>query len=202
MKILNFFKKLNREGIRLSLKDNNSINIKSSKEISGEIIEEIKTNKIKIIEFLKENKNEEKIKKYKVKGIEKESLLPKIELYDRPKDIPLSFGQERLWFIDQLEGSLSYHIPIVLELTGDLDVSVLEKSLKTIVSRHEVLRTNIYSKEGVGYQFVVSSDHWFLEKEDLEIESTSDSIESYISRPFDLSKDYKLRSCLYNIGSD
>ncbi|WP_173968488.1 hypothetical protein, partial [Flavobacterium collinsii] len=48
-------------------------------------------------------------------------LLPAVVLEDRLGRIPLSFSQERLWFLDQLEGSVAYHIPIVLRLEGALD---------------------------------------------------------------------------------
>ncbi|MBQ0740273.1 hypothetical protein J9332_38940, partial [Aquimarina celericrescens] len=65
-------------------------------------------------------------------------LLPSIVIEDRPIRIPLSFSQERLWFLDQLEGTSSYHIPIVIQLEGRLAVSVLEESLQSIVSRHVV----------------------------------------------------------------
>ncbi|MGO4773901.1 amino acid adenylation domain-containing protein, partial [Flavobacterium sp. W22_SRS_FK3] len=64
-------------------------------------------------------------------------LLPVIVAEARPSRIPLSFSQERLWFLDQLQGSTEYHIPIVLRLEGALEVSILEQTLQEIVSRHE-----------------------------------------------------------------
>ncbi len=61
----------------------------------------------------------------------------------------LSFGQERLWFLDQLEpGDPSYIIPEVLRLEGALDVGVLERALSAIVARHEVLRTTFSTVDG------------------------------------------------------
>ncbi|MDC1162604.1 amino acid adenylation domain-containing protein, partial [Tenacibaculum sp.] len=87
-------------------------------------------------------------------------LLPAIRVEERPSRIPLSFSQERLWFIDQLQGSLAYHMPIVINLEGNLDSAILKETFKTIVERHEVLRTNILSEEGYGYQEVVSSENW------------------------------------------
>ncbi|MCX2765105.1 amino acid adenylation domain-containing protein, partial [Aquimarina muelleri] len=130
-------------------------------------------------------------------------LLPTIVVQDRPLHIPLSFSQERLWFLDQLQGSLEYHIPTVIFLEGPLDVSILEQSLQGIVSRHEVLRTNLQSKDGVGYQEVIDAEDWRLDR--VEISDTvilEDRLQSYLMIPFDLSSDYKLRACLYDLEED
>lgn len=56
--------------------------------------------------------------------------------------LPTSYAQQRLWFIDQLEsGSTAYHIAVALELKGDLDSVALERALNGLVRRHEILRT-------------------------------------------------------------
>jgi amino acid adenylation domain-containing protein len=58
------------------------------------------------------------------------------------KPLPLSFAQERLWFLDQLEpGSAAYNMPAALRLRGRLDVSALARSIAEVVRRHEALRT-------------------------------------------------------------
>ncbi|NEN94395.1 MAG: amino acid adenylation domain-containing protein [Moorea sp. SIO3I7] len=72
-----------------------------------------------------------------------------------PKDtkVPLSFAQQRLWFLDQLEGpSSTYNISNVWQLEGDLNLSVLTQSLQTIVQRHEGLRTIFPSDNAAPYQ--------------------------------------------------
>ena len=72
-----------------------------------------------------------------------------IERVDRSGDLPLSFAQERLWFIDQLApGGYAYNMPMAIRLQGELDVSALERSVATIVSRHETLRTRFDSRDG------------------------------------------------------
>ncbi|WP_348705006.1 amino acid adenylation domain-containing protein, partial [Tenacibaculum sp. 190524A02b] len=129
-------------------------------------------------------------------------MLPAIITQDRPENIPLSFSQERLWFIDKLEGTQAYHIPTIISLEGLLDVALLEQSLKTIVARHEVLRTNIIPQDGIGYQKVIPSSGWFLEKEIIEEELLVDNLGDFLGKPFDLSQDYMLRSKLYDVGND
>ncbi|OHT45932.1 hypothetical protein BHE19_22090 [Flavobacterium tructae] len=130
-------------------------------------------------------------------------LLPNIIVEDRPVRIPLSFSQERLWFLDQLQGSTEYHIPIVLRLEGVLEVSILKQTLQEIVSRHEVLRSMLLSEEGIGYQEIISAKNWSLDQLEIKDRSMSESsLRDYLMRPFDLSKDYKLRACLYDLGDN
>jgi amino acid adenylation domain-containing protein len=136
-----------------------------------------------------------------------ESLASIKAVYPRPEKTPLSFSQERLWFIDRLGGSLQYHLPVVLRLEGKLNVEALEFALKTVVGRHEILRTVIRDTEGQGFQYVNSAEFWSLRKVD-KFESISDdlTIQSYIEdcigSAFDLSKDYMLRAELIRIKDD
>ncbi|HJX28243.1 MAG TPA: amino acid adenylation domain-containing protein, partial [Thermoanaerobaculia bacterium] len=68
--------------------------------------------------------------------------LPPIQPAPRGETLPLSFAQERLWFLDRLEpGRTVYNMPFALRLNGSLDVAALERSRGEIVRRHEVLRT-------------------------------------------------------------
>ena len=74
---------------------------------------------------------------------------------DRSQPLPLSFAQQRLWFIDQLEpGTPLYNIPVALRLSGPLDIAAVESSFNEIVRRHEVLRTYFPSLDGQPVQVV------------------------------------------------
>jgi hypothetical protein len=67
----------------------------------------------------------------------------------RAGELALSYAQQRLWFVDQLEpGSAAYNIPSAVRLRGRLDEEALRRSLNEIVRRHEVLRTSFPSRDG------------------------------------------------------
>ncbi|MBD2345771.1 hypothetical protein H6G18_16665 [Anabaena subtropica FACHB-260] len=73
----------------------------------------------------------------------------------RTENLPLSFAQQRLWFIDQLQpGSNFYNLPAAFDLQGSLNVVALEKTLNEIVRRHEVLRTTFASQQGQPVQVI------------------------------------------------
>src|SRR5215213_8923981 len=64
-------------------------------------------------------------------------------------EVPLSFAQQRLWFLDQLQpGSVVYNLPTAVRVSGRLDVVALEKTFSEIVRRHEILRTTFSTSDG------------------------------------------------------
>ncbi len=81
---------------------------------------------------------------------------------------PLSFAQERLWFLEQLDpGGAAYVMAGALRLSGELDAAALEWSLGEIVRRHEALRTTLRTVDGVAAQVVADAGAWTLPVEDL-----------------------------------
>jgi hypothetical protein len=79
------------------------------------------------------------------------------------EELPLSYAQQRLWFLDQLEPNSSfYNVPLALHLAGDLQADILEKSLQEIIQRHESLRTNFATIEGNPVQVIKPESNWQL----------------------------------------
>jgi len=80
---------------------------------------------------------------------------PLLHKADRNKPLPLSFAQRRLWFLDQLQpGSAAYNMPLVLRVSGELNLGVLDRVLQEIIRRHEVLRTTVDVSNGEPLQHV------------------------------------------------
>jgi amino acid adenylation domain-containing protein/non-ribosomal peptide synthase protein (TIGR01720 family) len=80
---------------------------------------------------------------------------PPIRRRRGPGPFPLTFGQQRLWFIEQMNpGTAAYNIPFAGRLRGALDPRLLERALREVVRRHEVLRTRFVKREGVPVQVV------------------------------------------------
>ena len=124
------------------------------------------------------------------------------------QDLPLSFAQQRLWFLHQLEPeSAIYNCPGALRLNGRLDVGALERTLSEIVRRHEVLRTRFVSVEGRPVQVISPMQRLDLpvtelsalgaEEQEAEVERVS---REEARRPFDLEKGPLLRAGLLRLG--
>ncbi|WP_438016720.1 amino acid adenylation domain-containing protein [Sorangium sp. So ce315] len=123
---------------------------------------------------------------------------------------PMSFAQERLWFLAQLEPeSASYNLATAVRLTGSLDVAVVERCLSEIVRRHEILRTTFAVVDGQPSQIVQPDGAARLERRDLGVLPPAQReaelrrvIEREARRPFDLTGGPLLRLTLLRLGSE
>ncbi|BAY81673.1 peptide synthetase [Calothrix parasitica NIES-267] len=96
------------------------------------------------------------------------SVAPPIKPVPRQKNLPLSFAQQRLWFLCQLEpDSPYYNIPTAVRLTGSLNINALQQSLNDILRRHETLRTAFATVDGQPIQHINSVDYLPLSMIDL-----------------------------------
>src|SRR6185369_251716 len=133
-----------------------------------------------------------------------------LKAVERSGDLPLSFAQERLWFLDQLEpDSDFYNIPSGVRLGGELDIEALQRTLSEVVRRHEVLRTTFPMDHGAPVQRVSAARPFRLPVLDLsklpEPERTSEARRMAIEeshRPFDLARGPMLRGMLLKLDED
>lgn len=96
-------------------------------------------------------------------------LVPELRRVSRDSELTLSFAQQRLWFLEQLDpANIAYNIPYAVRLTGALDRSVLERCLSEIVRRHEVLRTTFTTRQGKTVQVINPAEPCVLELRDLQ----------------------------------
>ena len=128
--------------------------------------------------------------------------------WDRP--LPLSYAQERLWFVDQLGlAGGAYNVPMALRLEGDLNVEALERSFVELVRRHESLRTRFGVQDGVPHQLIDQPGPFELRRADLshvaDREQREQQLREWMQREqlhrFDLGRDPLLCVVLISLGA-
>jgi amino acid adenylation domain-containing protein len=123
---------------------------------------------------------------------------------------PLSFAQERLWFLDQLEPqSPLYNIARAVRLRGPLDLGALQAALDAIAARHEAIRTALPSVDGRPLQLLSPPRPVDFARVDLDADGAPPDreavlrlVEEEARRPFDLSRDLMLRGTVFRLRAD
>lgn len=131
-----------------------------------------------------------------------QSLQP-IEKIDRAGPLPVSFAQQRLWFIDRLEGqSAHYNMPLALDVEPGLAVDVLQLALNQLLLRHSVLRSNFVEFKGVTTLRMNQAEKVPLQLIDLttepqqqQLEATAALTHNEVIKPFDLTHELLIRAC-------
>ncbi|WP_109752317.1 non-ribosomal peptide synthase/polyketide synthase, partial [Mycolicibacterium fortuitum] len=125
---------------------------------------------------------------------------------ERPAVIPLSFAQNRLWFVDQLQGpSPVYNMPIGLKLHGHLDADALGAALADVVTRHESLRTVFDAPGGIPRQVVTSVDAIDFGWDVVDVtgwpeHAVNEAVDATVRYAFDLSSEIPLRANLFRVS--
>ena len=129
---------------------------------------------------------------------------------DRSQSLPLSWAQQRLWFLDQLDAAAgaAYHLPVTLRLSGSLNRVALKATLDRIVARHENLRTRFVLENGEPVQRIDAAEAGFsLHEHDLSAlpetaqqEAIATHTQDVFSRPFDLAQGPLIRGRLLRVS--
>ncbi|MBE9070657.1 amino acid adenylation domain-containing protein, partial [Leptolyngbya cf. ectocarpi LEGE 11479] len=136
--------------------------------------------------------------------------LSAIQPIPRAGELPLSFAEQRLWFLDQLqEGSTTYNEQEALRLNGSLQLEILHRAVQEIVRRHEILRTNFQAVENSTVRVIHPELKLEMPVIDLQQLSTEEQFsevqqlgQQEIQKPFDLANDSLLRVTLLQLATD
>ncbi|MCA2709692.1 MAG: amino acid adenylation domain-containing protein [Microcystis sp. M015S2] len=165
--------------------------------MTPEIKEEIAAKKPEILDFLRAAK------------IPTNTVDLEIISVSRYQDLPLSFAQQRLWFLHQLSpDSHSYNLLEALRLEGSLNLLALEQSLSELIRRHEILRTTFPMVEGQPIQRIAPPSPVSLPLQDLQNLSKNEQTEhlqeiaiAFSLKPFNLAKESLVQFKLLKLGS-
>ena len=134
-------------------------------------------------------------------GVARPPLVPQ----RRPKRIPLSYAQSRLWFIHRYEGpSTTYNLPMAARLRGEVDVAAMVAAFTDVVTRHESLRTVFGEEEGIPFQQILPVDEVTLSLPVTTVsgELMADAVGAEVAYRFDLSTEIPIRAALLRQSPD
>lgn len=160
---------------------------------SKEMLEVLSVNKEEILQFL-----------LQAQAMNETNLAPiPSQSLQAISTLPVSFAQERMWFVDQLEGSLHYHIPSIWQVEGILDIPKLEKAFQGLIDRHLVLRTRFQGHSDGVRQELLSAADWRLEVSQVNPKEGFDLaayVKQRVESSFDLTIDFPVRAQLIQLG--
>ncbi|SCA62531.1 hypothetical protein SCG7086_AB_00070 [Chlamydiales bacterium SCGC AG-110-P3] len=148
-----------------------------------------------------------------IQDCDKSNELPPIEPQSdelRQNELPLSFNQARLWFLEQLNPMQpTYNIRIALKLSGQLNKKALTSSINQIYKRHEILRSSVGDHDGMPYQRIRPFESILIPIKDLsselpenQEEKIKNFIDQYANQPFDLNNDPLFRVHLLKLSEE
>jgi non-ribosomal peptide synthase domain TIGR01720/amino acid adenylation domain len=194
MKIVEFLSYLNSLEIKLWLEAEKLKYQAPTGVMTTEIKQEIGNRKTEIIAFLK-------LAKISVHASES-AITP----VGRDGDLPLSFAQQRIWFLHQMDSqNPAYNESPTIRLTGSLNIEVLEQSLNAIIERHEILRTTFPMIDGKPIQKILPSlqiNLLVVNLQDLPSNQIEEIIAQELQKPFDLTQAPLVRFTLLDLGQE
>ncbi|MFI6650450.1 amino acid adenylation domain-containing protein [Streptomyces sp. NPDC050529] len=130
---------------------------------------------------------------------------PALVPQERPATIPLSYAQQRLWFLHRLEGpSATYNIPLAVRIDGPLDTDALHRALGDVVRRHAALRTVFPEHDHGPHQHITAPDDVRLPfaREAVDEDKAADRIRAAMAEPIDIEHRLPLRATLLSLADD
>src|SRR5688500_8259448 len=143
-------------------------------------------------------------------GLRSGTAQSRIPRFPRQSPAPLSFAQQRLWFLDQVQpGNPAYNLLDAWRLQGPLNSNFLEQAFNEVLRRHEALRTTFAAVQGQPVQVVAPAQEFRLKQVDLRAIPAGErekTFQRFLSeearRPFDLTWDLLVRGTLFCLGDD
>ena len=136
-------------------------------------------------------------------AVNAQPLAPPMLAVGRGQPLPLSYAQERQWFLWQLDPhSAAYHIPGTLRLKGHLDTAALQRSFDTLVARHESLRTHVQQDGERAVQVIAAHADVQILRLDADEAGLQALVEAQIAEPFDLQHGPLMRVSLLRLAAD
>src|SRR4051794_37705829 len=186
---------LEASGIRLHVVDGQVRVVAPRNALTDADKAAIRQHRAEIIDFLQGRENQDQ-------------AIPLVRV-DRDRRLPLSYGQQRLWFLAQLEpDSIEYNVPMPVRIEGALDVDALTAALEALLERHEVLRTRLVAdQDGVPYQVISPAAEFDLDHVDLTaaadpFAAAADLLAQLTAVPFDLAAGPLIRGTLIRLAPD
>jgi amino acid adenylation domain-containing protein len=195
--VIQLLGRLRAEGVSLTV-DGDTLKCAAPPGVlTAELRAELTKNKQEILAFLQSSRNT---------AVSKEVVLARVK---RAGPLPLSYAQQRLWFLCQLDpDSPVYNIPIAVSLKGQLDADALQRAIREIIRRNESLRTCFAQENGVPHVVISEDVQWSLQRIDLRpaAEEESSELIRYASRlaqePIEITKAPLLRGHLLITGAE
>jgi len=189
MTVIELIAQLQAHDIQLYLEDD-KLKVNAPKgAVMQDWLVEIKTHKPEIIAFLKQaNKAPEQ--------------LADIPILDRQSVLPLSFSQQRLWFIDQLQHDAAYNMAGAFDIKGALNIAALEQAFTLVIERQEQLRINFISRAGQAEIKIRKTEPWLLSPQKITAVQLPQQLNDFKAKYFDLESDSLIRTQLYQLESD
>ena len=197
MKTIDFVSYLQNLGVKFWI-DGEQLRYRSPKGvITPELKKDIVERKAELLDLLRE-----------VQTIQ-QSVVSSIKPISREQVIPLSYAQQRLWFLEKMAlTSNTYNVPLILNLVGKLDYVALQTTINKIIARHETLRTTFSEINGTPVQIIKPSFELQLPKKDLSGLTPSEAttklqqlLQQENEQKFNLEVDPPIRTQLYQLGT-